>query len=444
MRGLAVAPLPALVATLYLTSSRGGWVAAAIAIVVLLALTRGAGRQRQRWSSAGAASAGAVAVLLARDELVDSPLKSSVAESQGPKRSPPDRAPAAPPRARLRPARARCPLPAPGEPASRDGLRGRARRGRPRRRGRRRSGGALRQLQGDPAGASRCVGSGAPLLDERQRPLAVLDVGGRRVEEHPLVGRGAGSYEAWWAEHAIHPDFRARRALALPRDTRRARLVGLALLVAFIVSGLVTGARRLGGRTEGERAAVAALLAARRRLPLRGGHRLDVGADGRLARRRPRARPARGPGDGARLTPAQTPGPPARKLPLLRMAAAASRSGSSSPRRFRCSQPWRSRGARRPSSRRPRRGPRPGRVRPRASSPGRLLPTSSWRSSRSSAAGIDEARGSIENAIAHDQDDWRLWLVAARIQTKAGAIAEARESLARARELNPKSELFTG
>src|SRR6185503_352620 len=83
VRGLAVAPLPALTATLYLTSSRGGWVAAGIAIVVLIALTS------RRWATAGAlliggaASAGAVAVLLARDELVDSPLTSSVAESQG-------------------------------------------------------------------------------------------------------------------------------------------------------------------------------------------------------------------------------------------------------------------------------------------------------------------------------------------------------------------------
>ena len=83
VRGLAVAPLPALTATLYLTSSRGGWVAAAIAIVVLMALTS------RRWATAGAlliggaASAGAVAVLLSRDELVDSPLTSSVAESQG-------------------------------------------------------------------------------------------------------------------------------------------------------------------------------------------------------------------------------------------------------------------------------------------------------------------------------------------------------------------------
>jgi Tfp pilus assembly protein PilF len=55
---------------------------------------------------------------------------------------------------------------------------------------------------------------------------------------------------------------------------------------------------------------------------------------------------------------------------------------------------------------------------------------------------IDEARASIEAALENDEEDWRLWLVAARIQTKAGAIAEARQSLAKAEELNPKSDLF--
>ena len=39
---------------------------------------------------------------------------------------------------------------------------------------------------------------------------------------------------------------------------------------------------------------------------------------------------------------------------------------------------------------------------------------------------IDEAHGSIEHALENDQSDWRLWLVAARIQTKAGDIAAAR------------------
>jgi Tfp pilus assembly protein PilF len=51
---------------------------------------------------------------------------------------------------------------------------------------------------------------------------------------------------------------------------------------------------------------------------------------------------------------------------------------------------------------------------------------------------------SIDHALENDQSDWRLWLVAARIQTKAGDIAAARQSLAKARELNPKSQLFAG
>ena len=55
---------------------------------------------------------------------------------------------------------------------------------------------------------------------------------------------------------------------------------------------------------------------------------------------------------------------------------------------------------------------------------------------------LDKARAAIEDALDHDQSDWRLWLVAARIQTKAGAVAEARESLAKAEELNPRSSLF--
>jgi Tfp pilus assembly protein PilF len=57
---------------------------------------------------------------------------------------------------------------------------------------------------------------------------------------------------------------------------------------------------------------------------------------------------------------------------------------------------------------------------------------------------IDEAERSIETALANDRSDWRLWLVAARIQTKAGDIEAARASLAKARQLNPKSELFAG
>lgn len=53
------------------------------------------------------------------------------------------------------------------------------------------------------------------------------------------------------------------------------------------------------------------------------------------------------------------------------------------------------------------------------------------------------ARQWLQRAIARDPEDWRLWVVSARIETLAGRIAEARTSLARARELNPRSEIFS-
>jgi tetratricopeptide (TPR) repeat protein len=52
------------------------------------------------------------------------------------------------------------------------------------------------------------------------------------------------------------------------------------------------------------------------------------------------------------------------------------------------------------------------------------------------------AQAAIENAIERDPLDWRLWLVRARIETNSGEIAAARESLSRAKALNPRSPLF--
>ena len=62
---------------------------------------------------------------------------------------------------------------------------------------------------------------------------------------------------------------------------------------------------------------------------------------------------------------------------------------------------------------------------------------------------VDEQRGRlrparawIEQALAQDPSSWTSWLIASRIQTKLGAIPEARASLHRARELNPRSPVF--
>ena len=82
-RGLAVTSLPAVVAALYLTSSRGGVAAAVLATVAFFAMTSA------RWAAGGAiglaalGGAAAVGVLLDRHELVNGPFDSPLAASQG-------------------------------------------------------------------------------------------------------------------------------------------------------------------------------------------------------------------------------------------------------------------------------------------------------------------------------------------------------------------------
>jgi Flp pilus assembly protein TadD len=56
---------------------------------------------------------------------------------------------------------------------------------------------------------------------------------------------------------------------------------------------------------------------------------------------------------------------------------------------------------------------------------------------------LDAARRSVRRALDADPDDWRIWLVAARLSVKAGAPDDARRDLARAAALNPRSPLFS-
>jgi tetratricopeptide (TPR) repeat protein len=60
------------------------------------------------------------------------------------------------------------------------------------------------------------------------------------------------------------------------------------------------------------------------------------------------------------------------------------------------------------------------------------------------AGELERARAAIRDAIRRHPRDWRLWLVAARVETKLGSIPEARRSLDQAATLNPKSPLFGG
>jgi len=54
----------------------------------------------------------------------------------------------------------------------------------------------------------------------------------------------------------------------------------------------------------------------------------------------------------------------------------------------------------------------------------------------------DDARQWLASALARSPRDWRLWLVAARLDTKRGAAGAAQRELRRAKQLNPRSPLF--
>lgn len=55
---------------------------------------------------------------------------------------------------------------------------------------------------------------------------------------------------------------------------------------------------------------------------------------------------------------------------------------------------------------------------------------------------LTRARASIERAIDRDRRNWRLWVVRARLEVKAGNVVQARHSIDRARELDPLSPLL--
>jgi tetratricopeptide (TPR) repeat protein len=444
VRSLAVAPLPALVATLYLTSSRGGWVAAAIAIVVLMALTS------RRWATAGAlliggaASAGAVAVLLARDELVDSPLTSAVAESQG--------------RSAALLIALLCAVAGAAY-------------------------GLLASVAPAPPRASRAASTAFAAFLVLVCLAAIVavhpvrryehfkeippELTGASVQEHlfstsgngrwqwwsaaadewetkPAVGRGAGSYEAWWAEHASIPAF-VRDAHSLYLETLgELGLVGLALLAAFLVSCIVAGVRRLGGRSEEERAAVAALLA------LIAAYLFEAGIDwmweltavsavamfalGLLT----------GPATESTFVGLQAVETRRRVSPVLRIVVAAIAFGLIVAETIPLLANM--------EVRKSQESVDSGKLvqaldhaeSARSIQPWAATPYLQLALVQELGGQIDEAHVSIDHALENDQSDWRLWLVAARIQTKVGDIAAARQSLAKARELNPQSQLLAG
>ena len=287
LRALALVPVPAIAAAIYLTSSRGGAAAAACGVLVFWRSPRAGSPRSWRPASRAVGACAAIEVLLARDDARERPAVGAGVAGQGRERRAADRV-AGP--AAARPSTG----PGAGSPtgsrasscrcAAKVALAGAVAACRDRA-----SPPSTRSTKFDdfkrPPGETSCAEGDFTrshlLSSTSTRPLAAVDArpstSGRRS---PSLGRGAGSYQSWWMEHADSPLFvRDAHSLWLEMlgELGRGRL-RLLIVLAF-GTGLRGCARAPAARRPGA-------AAGRRRWPacwprscVAAAHRLDVGAD---------------------------------------------------------------------------------------------------------------------------------------------------------------------
>lgn len=437
---VAVGSVPALAAVVFLTSSRGAVVALVAGVVVYLVAEP---RRRAAFVTAGLAAAGsltAVAVVSAQHALTDGPLTSGAARSEGWRTAVVLTAICVVTGALHNPtARVRSRMPVLSRTAW------------------------ISLAAGLVAVLVVAVALAHPVRrfeHFKQVPTSVPVAGGTThllsgagngrwqfwsaaIDEFrsaPLQGRGAGSYEAWWARHGAFPYFVVNAHSLYLQTLGDLGIVGFLLLVGALAAGVIAAVVRLRGVRDHERTAVAALLGAACVFLVAAG--LDwmweltvVGVVGvaclGLA------------GGAATLAPVPRTRSPRRRpqaaavvaviliawvlvcteaIPLLadvevRKSQDAVRAGNGA-----------------------------------AALKHALDATKieSWAATPYlQVALVDEAAGqlraarrAIESAIRRDRGDWRLWLVAARIELQQGAKAYSAQTLAHARSLAPMSPVF--
>jgi O-antigen ligase len=443
-RGLALAPFPALTAVIYLASSRGGAATALAGVAVFVLLT---GRRLPALAAslvAGLGVVGAVMVLVARHALADGPIGSPVASGQGHS--------AALLLALLglgcAVAYATWCTVEPRRPL-------RIRRGAA-------AALALAALAVVAVGLV-SVHPVQKLNDFKQLPsqdgvsssdftkahLLSANGSGRwqlwasAVDEwksKPVAGRGAGSYESWWAQHGTLTKF-VRNAHSLYLETLgELGVIGFVLLMSVFGAGFVAAGRRLLRSAGEDRATVAALLGALVAFMVGAGIdwmweltivtvvgfaclALLVGPASATARERSAAR-----------APRRRIAPRAVVLGICAVAVCLEGILLFSHMRLDQSQSAAARGDIKAAASAARDA---NSLQPWASSP--YLQLALLQEQSGDFLG---ARTRIGEALDRDTSNWRLWLVSARIETEAGNISKARRDLRRAKLLNPRSPLF--
>jgi hypothetical protein len=433
--GAALVPVPAIAATIYLTSSRGGVAAAILGVVVFVALTADRWRALAAVVVAAAGSAAAVAVLVTRHTLVDGPLASQAAVDQGKT-------------AAVLVAIVCVVTGAVFVVASRWSVRPP-----------RAAGWVTFAVVVVVAAAAMVAAHPVKRFDEFKQPPAA-SAGPNFVQAHllsgrgngrwqfwrsalnefrhyPLVGHGAGSYESWWAQHGSIAYF-VRDAHSLYFETLgELGIVGFLLLVGGFAAAVAAGVR--GMLAEGERRVTAAALVAGF-----GGYAIGAALDWmweltivsvvglaclglaasleegwprlRAWGRAPRLAVGVATAAGALALVAAEAIPLGSELGLRDSQAAAARGDAAAAltnaKRARDLEPWAS------------------------------TPNLQEALVEEASGQLAAARAAIGHAIARSGEDWRLPFVAARIETEAGDVRAAVASYERARELNPRSPIF--
>jgi len=456
-RAVAIGCAPALCATLYLTSSRGGVATAALGALVFLALCSERLRALIALAVVGIGAAATVTVLAARPDLADGNLQAHGVAAQGRSAAAliagvcllsglaywlASRAPL--PAMRLRIPRlvvagAALVVVAAAVVAANPSERLESFKQPP--------SNPFARVDVSPESADSADATPvAPRLSPTSRHLLSSTGNGRwqfwgaavdEFQTRPVSGRGPGSYEAWWAQHGSVSYF-TRHAHSLYLETLgELGLVGLALLVAFLVTTLVAAAARLPPAGREDRNVIAALAGLVIAFAFAAGIDwiwqltvIPVVAIVALAL-------LTGPATAAAATPGGRPAPlasrvaivvlalcliAAQAIPLLaqddirrsqqRFAAGNLAGARDAALSARSVQPW-------------------------AASPHLQLALVEER-----RGDLPGARSAIAKAIDRDPLDWRLWLTAARIDGQAGLTRAARSKLDRAIALNPRSPLL--
>ena len=438
VRGLAVAPLPALAAAGYLTSSRGGSGVAVIGTLLFLTLTARRLAVLQALLVAAAGAAVLVAVMRSHPALVDGLPGAEAARDEGPGVAAISALVCLTTAvvhgllAAVAPARLRLSRPVAATVAAAAAIAGLA-----------------LLVAADPAERFRTFKEppkAAPtdVVDEHLSSSAgsgrwqFWDAATDQFAENPVAGQGAGTFEAWWAEHGTL-DWFVRNAHSLWLETLgELGLIGALLLAGAFAAGLVEGSRRLRGRPDEERSAVAALLAVVVAFVV--GMQIDwawqipavaaigvvslallVGPSTARGVRDLRGRPLRF-GPRAVVVLVAWAAMLAQAIPMLvanelrssqdAVAQGDLREAEERAASARAIQPW-------------------------AASPHLQLALV-----REQLADLPGARRHAAEAIERDPADWRLRLVDARLATSAGDVPAAVRALREARRLNPRSPVL--